>query len=211
MGMGKHGCNDQKATRSPVGRAGLFFLSCTSLFAFGCAHSALDANSPEIAPSAESSKVVEVQAESVSTPATDEATAPSADEAPAQVSVEDERTPEGHPPFPELHLRPIGMHIGGDPNTARTKAPWNADLENALAGLPRCAVYLNRPGNVGSVGVDLRVPQSGKGAEVTDVRQKLGGPDFESCIREELSAVEYHPRKTPTVLSWSFVLEWIEG
>ncbi len=100
-----------------------------------------------------------------------------------------------------LHVSYIGMHIGGGPNDAATKAPFERDLRGAFDGIARCG---EGTGDVsGTFGADFLVPKEGGRADVSNVRSAL--PEaVAACVAHALGEVEFQkPRRGATKLSYS--------
>jgi hypothetical protein len=99
------------------------------------------------------------------------------------------------------------MHIGGGTNSAEEKAPFLRVLEAGEAAYLRCYRLVKEPLLGGTFGVDLLVTRSSRQAELRGVRQRLGGADFEDCMRAALGALSFEPPPAPTMLSYSFRFE----
>lgn len=114
----------------------------------------------------------------------------------------DGRQPDPAGALPRLTYRHLGMHIGGPDNSSEAKRPWLADIEAGAEGLLSCYQLVETPERGGSYGVDLYVDKQGT-VEVRASRQKLGGEDFDACMKRAFAEVPFHRPKVPTVLSYS--------
>ncbi len=118
-------------------------------------------------------------------------------------------TPPGEP-LPEIRVRNVGLHVGGGPNDAATKAPFQAAIAARFDDFRRCYALIGTPGKGGIFGVDLRIPREGGRATVQGSRTGLGGTPFRDCVLAVFSAVEFAPPSTgTTVISYS--LEFTVG
>lgn len=119
----------------------------------------------------------------------------------------DDREPDPSGALPELSYQHLGMHIGGEPNDADSKKPWLDAIERGEEGLMRCYRLVDQPMKGGSVGVDLYVTTRGGSPEVRATRQKMGGDDFEACMKKAFEALSFHAPERPTVVSYSILFQ----
>jgi len=117
----------------------------------------------------------------------------------------DDREPDQAHALPELSFKHLGMHIGGESNTAESKQPYLSAIERQSEALLRCYRWVDEPARGGSFGVDLYVGTAGGAPEVRGVRTKLGGESFQKCMTAAFLAVDFSPTKRPTVLSYSLL------
>ena len=117
----------------------------------------------------------------------------------------DDRNPDPSRSLPELTYEHLGMHIGGEANDAESKRPWLDSIDAGADALLSCYRFVDDPKKGGSYGVDLFVTTSGGAPEVRDSRQKLGGEDFDRCMRDAFSRIAFHRPPRPTVLSYSIL------
>lgn len=137
----------------------------------------------------------------VSSEAVSEATESPSPEVPSWL--EDGRGPDPSRALPALSMRHIGMHIGGESNTSEAKKPWLLAIEKQTTALLKCYRWVNEPLAGGTVGVDLYVTAQGGSPEVRKTRQRLGGDEFDACIRAAFQRAKFPAPKKPTVLSYS--------
>jgi|GEM_PF-3514655 hypothetical protein len=117
--------------------------------------------------------------------------------------IEDGRAPDPKRGLPRISTRHIGMHLGGESNTDDAKRPWLKAIESQELRLLKCYRYVTSPLSGGTVGVDLYVGTGGGQPQVRKTRQRLGGPDFDECIREAFGAVRFPAPRRPIVISYS--------
>lgn len=119
----------------------------------------------------------------------------------------DEREPEPEAALPRLNYKHLGMHIGGESNSADSKTPWFKDIERYEDEILSCYRWVDEPQKGGSYGVDLYVSTQGGPPEVRGSRQKLGSESFDACMRQAFSAIDFHRPERPTVFSYSLFFE----
>jgi hypothetical protein len=114
--------------------------------------------------------------------------------------------PPGEPveTLPEVRVANVGLHIGGGPNDAATKAPFQAAIARHFDEFRRCYALVENPGKGGVFGVDLRIPREGGPAKVQGSRTAMSGAPFRECVLGVFSKVEFaRPPRGPTVISYS--------
>jgi len=177
-----------------------FGASALSLFVVACS----GASSPDnAAPPAASAKTVEsapvVVAPSVSAPSPSASAALAPEPAPAaSASAEPSASaaPSAAPavpeaPLPDVQVKNIGMHIGGGPNDAPTKAPIHRSVEPHFDELKRCFAKVDDPKKGGDFGIDLLIDGKGGKARVSHPRTALRGEGFEACVVGVFEAIEF--------------------
>jgi hypothetical protein len=122
-------------------------------------------------------------------------------------NLEDGREPKKSLALPRLTLRHIGMHIGGESNSSESKKPWLTALEREEVGFLRCYRSVKEPMTGGTFGVDLYVGLEGGAPVVKKTRHKLGGDDFDFCMRDVFSVVRFPRPVRATMLSYSLRFE----
>jgi hypothetical protein len=126
------------------------------------------------------------------------ATAASAAPAPPAASA----APEA--PLPDVKVANIGMHIGGGPNDAETKAPIKLSVEPHFDAFRRCFALAEDPKKGGDFGVDLRIERDGGKAQITKPRTAIRGDGFTACMIGVFERVEFRkPKGGTTVVSYS--------
>ncbi|MEJ7731369.1 MAG: hypothetical protein WKG00_19405 [Polyangiaceae bacterium] len=105
---------------------------------------------------------------------------------------------------PAVKVVNIGMHIGGGPNDAATKAPIGSSIAPHFPELARCFARVDDPKKGGDFGIDLQVPAAGGKAEASHPRTTLRGEGFSPCVLAVLSAIDFQkPKGGATVVSYS--------
>lgn len=107
-------------------------------------------------------------------------------------------------PVPEVKVANIGMHIGGGPNDAPTKAPIRQSVEPHFDDLKRCWAKVDDPKKGGDFGLDLLIDRAGGKAKVSHPRTSLKGQGFKECMVEAFEAIDFKkPRGGTTTVSYS--------
>lgn len=107
-------------------------------------------------------------------------------------------------PLPDVKVTNIGMHIGGGPHDAVTKAPIKLSVEPHFDDLRRCWTHVDDPKKGGDFGVDLRIEREGGKAQVTKPRTALKGEGFSACVVGVFEKIDFRkPRGGTTVVSYS--------
>jgi hypothetical protein len=97
----------------------------------------------------------------------------------------------------------IGLHVGGGPNDARTKAPFLAAVKQRFDDFRGCYAAHAAAGAAGTFGIDLLVAASGGHPRTSNVRTAL--PDaLARCIAGAFESVDFEaPRRGATKLSYA--------
>ncbi len=111
--------------------------------------------------------------------------------------------PAGTPTLPAVAVHSVGMHIGGGPNDAAGKAPFEQAIERRFPEFLRCYRLVTEPGKGGTFGVDLHIERSGGKPRVEQPRSALGGEPFRACMLSAFESVEFPTLKKPSVVSYS--------
>jgi hypothetical protein len=99
-------------------------------------------------------------------------------------------------------VKNIGLHIGGGPNDAATKAPFKKAIERVFNAFVAC--HEKAETEQGTFGVDLLVPAKGGKAEVSAPRTGMRGEAFVECVVGVFASVDFTPPKRgATRLSYS--------
>jgi hypothetical protein len=173
--------------------------------AFACAPRGAEPATPTSAPAAAPSSSATGSGASAEPGMT--ATPPSA-AAPATPATGSSTTvppapPPGVPTLPALSVKTMGLHVGGGPNDADTKAPFLAAIESRFPDFLRCYQLVTEPGKGGSFGVDLKIPAAGGKPEVEQPRSALAGEAFTACMVHAFESVEFPRLKKAFVVSYS--------
>jgi hypothetical protein len=106
--------------------------------------------------------------------------------------------------LPELKVENIGLHVGGGPNDADTKAPFQRAVAERFPAFLDCYRKNDDPAKGGRFGIDLHIPRSGGQPRVEQPRTAMRGPDFRACVSAVFESVEFDkPKRGPTTISYS--------
>jgi pyruvate/2-oxoglutarate dehydrogenase complex dihydrolipoamide acyltransferase (E2) component len=139
------------------------------------------------------------------TPATTSATAAaSAEPAPPASAEPSASAAASAAPVPAIKVTNIGMHIGGGPHDAVTKAPIKQSVEPHFDELKRCWTLVDDPKKGGDFGLDLLIDRAGGKAKITNPRTSLKGKGFKECLITAFEAIDFKkPRGGTTTVSYS--------
>ncbi|MGC4095224.1 MAG: hypothetical protein QM756_46345 [Polyangiaceae bacterium] len=102
-----------------------------------------------------------------------------------------------------MAVKSVGMHIGGGPNDAAGKAPFEKAIEQRFPEFLRCYRLVTEPGKGGTFGVDLHIERGGGKPRVEQPRSALGTEPFRACMLSVFESVDFPPLKKPSVVSYS--------
>ena len=115
-------------------------------------------------------------------------------------------------PLPELKVENIGLHIGGGPNDAETKAPFLSAVAERFPSFMDCYRKNEDPATGGRFGVDLHIARGGGHARLEQPRTVLRGAEFRACLTSVFEAVEFQkPKKGATTISYSLRFQLVEA
>ena len=115
-------------------------------------------------------------------------------------------------PLPELKVENIGLHIGGGPNDAETKAPFLSAIAERFPSFMDCYRKSEDPAQGGRFGVDLHIARAGGHPRIEQPRTSLRGPDFRACLSSVFESVDFKkPKQGPTTLSYSLRFTLVEA
>ncbi len=105
-------------------------------------------------------------------------------------------------------MKNIGIHIGGGPNDAPTKAPIRASVSPHFDALGACFGQLPAEAREKAVDVstDVLVPRAGGKAELKKLKiiAKGSTDSFSACVRRVFDAIEWQkPKGGDTMVSYS--------
>lgn len=110
--------------------------------------------------------------------------------------------------LPAVVVKNIGLHVGGGPNDAATKAPFLRAVERRFDDFRRCYGLVEKKDARGTFGIDLLVPREGGHAASSNSRTALGGPAFRDCVAHVFETVDFErPRGGATRLSYALSFE----
>lgn len=105
---------------------------------------------------------------------------------------------------PNVEVENIGIHVGGGPNDAVTKAPIASSVEPRFADLRACWGSAEDPKRGGDFGVDLLIPAEGGHAKVSNPRTAIKGDAFRACVVAVFEGIDFaKPRTGRTTVSYS--------
>ncbi len=166
--------------------------------AIACDHAAVESAAPvpSIVPAASSPS----PSPSPAPAPAPEAAAPAA-AAPPPIASEASAPPA---PPPAVTVENIGMHIGGGPNDAVTKAPIGGSVAPHFDELRACWSQRDDPARGGDFGIDLLIPAEGGRATVSHPRSILGPQAFRDCVVGVFTAIDFaKPRTGRTTVSYA--------
>jgi hypothetical protein len=115
-------------------------------------------------------------------------------------------------PLPELKVENIGLHVGGGPNDAETKAPFLSAVAERFPSFMDCYRKNEDPQTGGRFGIDLHIARTGGRARLEQPRTALRGSEFRACVTSVFEAVEFQkPKKGPTTISYSLRFQLVEA
>lgn len=163
---------------------------------------------PAQTPSSSAAKETTGDARASGTVATDDATSEATGHPRTEAHpLEDNRAPDPAHALPRLGIKQIGLHVGGGTGSAEERKALLDALAAGERGVLECYRLVDKPGVGGTFGVDLYVGAKGGHPEVRGVRHKLGGEEFEACMKGALSKAAFGPQARPLVVSYSLRFE----
>lgn len=107
-------------------------------------------------------------------------------------------------PIPEVKVANIGVHVGGGPNDAPTKAPIQQSVSPHFDDLKRCWNLVEDKKKPGDFGIDLLIDKAGGKAKVSHPRTTMKGAGHKECLVAVFEAIDFKkPRKGDTMVSYS--------
>jgi hypothetical protein len=105
---------------------------------------------------------------------------------------------------PHVRVKNIGLHIGGGPNDAATKAPFLRQIEPKFSEFARCYGLVESPSAHGTFGIDLLIAKGGGNPVTSNPRTSIKGADFRACVVNAFAAISFDPpRRGATKLSYA--------
>ncbi len=99
-------------------------------------------------------------------------------------------------------VKNIGLHVGGGPNDAKTKAPLQQAVEKRFEAFRQCYALTDGKKS-GTVGADLFIAAAGGAPKVRALRISFRGKEIRACIETAFGTVEFPSRQVPVVISYS--------
>ena len=105
---------------------------------------------------------------------------------------------------PRVRVKNIGLHIGGGPNDAATKAPFLRQIESHFDAFRRCYGLIESPSAHGTFGIDLLIAKEGGNPVTSNPRTSMKGSAFRDCAVSAFAAISFEPpRRGATKLSYA--------
>jgi len=112
------------------------------------------------------------------------------------------------PPLPELRAKTFGLHVGGSARDAAAREAFQKALERGGWRYLECYQLVEHPGTEGTFGADLRVDGQGGKPSVGQVRTKLKGAQFRSCMEQALGSTTFEPTPSGRSVVVSYSLKF---
>jgi hypothetical protein len=112
-------------------------------------------------------------------------------------------------PLPDVTIKNVGMHIGGEDNTAEQKRPVRAAIAAHYDDMRRCYAKATDPAKEVTFGVDIRISGEGGKPKITNPRSGLKGEGVVDCMVAAFEAVDFprQPGNRPRMVSYSIQFE----
>lgn len=178
-------------------------LALTVLALGACNEASSAKNAPAEGSAAPSAAVVASAAVADTSAPAAPAPLPSASEKVAAAPSATAPAPAETPKVP-VGVANIGLHIGGGPNDAVTKAPILTSVEPHFGELEACFAKAETTDKAGDFGVDILIEREGGKAKITKPRTAIAGEAFKSCVVATFEGIEFRaPRGGKTMASYS--------
>jgi hypothetical protein len=106
--------------------------------------------------------------------------------------------------LPEVTVRNVGLHIGGQANDPASKQPFQQAVAAKFEDFLACYREVVEPQKGGTFGVDLFIRREGGHPDVRQPRTGMKGEAFKDCVVKVFRSVEFErPPYGPTVISYS--------
>ncbi len=116
-----------------------------------------------------------------------------------------EDKPEPEAPLPDVDVKNVGMHIGGEANTSAQKRPIRAEVAKHYDAMKRCYAKATDPPKGATFGVDMRIKGDGGKPKITNPRSGLKGEGVKECLVSVFEAIEFprQPKGVARMVSFS--------
>jgi hypothetical protein len=113
--------------------------------------------------------------------------------------------PEKEAPLPDVVVKNVGMHIGGEKNTAAQKRPIRAEVSKHYDDMKRCYAKASDPPKTATFGVDMRIEGEGGNPKITNPRSGLKGEGVKECLVSVFESITFprQPRGVARMVSYS--------
>jgi hypothetical protein len=113
----------------------------------------------------------------------------------------DAKEPEA--PLPDVDISNIGMHIGGEKNTAEQKRPIREAVQPHYDALRRCYAEEQKPDAEITFGVDILIDRKGGLAKISHPRSGFGRKSVTNCMVAAFEKIEFPSSGKPMNVSFS--------
>ncbi|RLB65276.1 MAG: hypothetical protein DRI90_02425 [Deltaproteobacteria bacterium] len=111
-------------------------------------------------------------------------------------------------PLPDVEVTNIGMHIGGEANTAAEKQPIREAVHKHYDDFRRCYGKLESPPKEATFGVDMRIEGAGGHAKISNPRNTFDDDAITSCFVAVFETVDFPKSKKGIAQMVSFSLRF---
>lgn len=121
----------------------------------------------------------------------------------------DSGEPDKDTPIPDVVVKNVGMHIGGEANTAEQKRPIRAAVALHYDAMKRCYAKADTPPTKAvTFGVDMRIKGEGGTPKITNPRSGLKGGGAKECLVSVFEAIEFPKQPKGQARMVSFSIEF---
>lgn len=108
-------------------------------------------------------------------------------------------------PLPDVEVKNVGMHIGGEANTAEQKRPIRAAVAAHYDEMKRCYAKADAPAKGATFGVDMRIKGEGGPAKISNPRSGLKGGGVKECLVSVFEGIDFpkQPKNLARMVSFS--------
>jgi len=110
--------------------------------------------------------------------------------------------------LPEVEVTNIGMHIGGEANTADEKRPIREAVHKHYDDFRRCYGKLASPPEEATFGVDMLIDGTGGRAKITNPRNTFDDDTITPCFVAVFETVDFPKSKKGVAQMVSFSLRF---
>ena len=113
-------------------------------------------------------------------------------------------TPKAEEKLPDVEIKNVGMHIGGESNSAASKRPIRNAIATKYDDMRRCYAKADQPAET-TFGVDMRIDGKGGPPKITNPRNGLRGEGVKACMVAVFESVTFgeQPNKADRMVSYS--------
>jgi hypothetical protein len=117
----------------------------------------------------------------------------------------DDAEPEKDAPLPDVTVKNVGMHIGGEANTADQKRPLRNAVAKHYDAMKRCYAKAEKTTKAVTFGVDMRIKGEGGNPKVSNPRSGLRGEGVKACLVTVFENIDFprQPKGVARMVSFS--------